>query len=98
PQHPVEHTLVELYDECRRDLAAQPVGGQVLDELAECQPPRVVPVCAGGRVTPRRSAALISGVALRRRHRTQHLPPPPGEAVTQQPATAPRRADDALPA
>ena len=27
PQHSVEHTLVELYDECRRDLAVQPVGG-----------------------------------------------------------------------
>ena len=40
-----------------------------------CEPPRVVPVCAGGRVTPRRSAALISGVALRRRHRAQPYRP-----------------------
>jgi len=51
PQHPVQHILVELYDECRGDLAVQPVGGQVLDELAQRQPPRVVPVGANAAFT-----------------------------------------------
>jgi hypothetical protein len=43
---PVEHILVEPYDQGRGHLAVQPVGGQVLDELAERQASRVVPVGA----------------------------------------------------